>query len=91
MVAFGGLQLRTCCLYLRALFSLNLLALLHERLRESGGSVALLLEVSRKIRPDPRCGLLYGLLSKQAGYGCACRMCQQFLLRSSGGLVSGLA
>src|SRR2546421_12729312 len=63
--AFCALQLSARCLSLRALFCLNMLALLHrcyiERLWDMGVIVALLLEVSRKIISYPGCGLFYGL------------------------------
>ena len=53
VVAFCVLALRDRCLSLRSLFSLNLLALLHrcymETFWDMGVSVALLLEVSRKM------------------------------------------
>ena len=53
VVAFGALLVRTRYLSLRSLFCLNLLALLHccymERFWDMGVSVALLLEVSRKL------------------------------------------
>ena len=52
-VAFCALQLRTRCLYLRALFCLNMLALLHrcymKKLWDRGIIAALLLEGPRKI------------------------------------------
>ena len=69
--AFCVLPLRARCLSLRALCYLNLLALLHrcymERLWDMGVSVALLLEISRKMISYPGCSLFYGLLFRVMG------------------------
>jgi hypothetical protein len=57
VVAFCALALCARCLSLRALFCLNLLALLHGEALGYEVIGALLLEVSRKILSDPGCSL----------------------------------
>jgi hypothetical protein len=64
VVAFCVLKLSTRCIYLRSIFFLNMLALLHccyiERLWDMEVIVALLLEISHQMISYPGCGLFYG-------------------------------
>jgi hypothetical protein len=63
--AFCALRLSICCLFLRAVFCLHVLALLHrcymERLWGMGVIVATLLQVFHKNIVYFGCGLFYGL------------------------------
>lgn len=67
VVAFCVLQLSARCWYLRSIFPLNVLALLHRCYREGLWEreiiVALLLYVSRSIVSYPGCSLFYGFYS----------------------------